>query len=164
MAYLPTNLGSFVGFHVGKYASPIEHLGDDRFLDGFLEFLKKIRSEVERLHVMSFFTIWMFPKNSGFFPPNHPLNNRVFHYKPSILGYPYFWKHPYFHISWDSRNKKTHPILEKICTANLIILRPISLNEVPQGNMHSLTCYLLNLTFLQELKNVHGNYQVASLV
>ena len=21
--------------------------------------------------------------------------NRVFHYKPSILGYPYFWKHPY---------------------------------------------------------------------
>ena len=27
--------------------------------------------------------------------------NRVFHYKPSILGYPYFWKHPfsfYVHI------------------------------------------------------------------
>ena len=21
--------------------------------------------------------------------------NRVFHYKPSMLGYPYFWKHPY---------------------------------------------------------------------
>ena len=21
--------------------------------------------------------------------------NRVFRYKPSILGYPYFWKHPY---------------------------------------------------------------------
>ena len=21
--------------------------------------------------------------------------NRVFHYKPSILGYPYFWTHPY---------------------------------------------------------------------
>ena len=21
--------------------------------------------------------------------------NRAFHYKPSILGYPYFWKHPY---------------------------------------------------------------------
>ena len=28
-------------------------------------------------------------------PPNHPLKNRVFHYKPSILGYPYFWKHPH---------------------------------------------------------------------
>ena len=28
--------------------------------------------------------------------------NRVFHYKPSILGYPYFWKHPfslYVHIN-----------------------------------------------------------------
>ena len=25
--------------------------------------------------------------------------NRVFRYKPSILGYPYFWKHPYnFHV------------------------------------------------------------------
>ena len=24
--------------------------------------------------------------------------NRVFHYKPSILGYPFFWKHPYIHI------------------------------------------------------------------
>ena len=22
---------------------------------------------------------------------------KVFHYKPSILGYPYFWKHPYTH-------------------------------------------------------------------
>ena len=28
-------------------------------------------------------------------PPNHPLKNRVFHYKSSILGYHYFWKHPY---------------------------------------------------------------------
>ena len=23
---------------------------------------------------------------------------RVFHYKPSILGYPYFWKHPYINV------------------------------------------------------------------
>ena len=36
------------------------------------------------------------PKNRGeTYPPNHPMFNRVFHYKPSILGYPYFWKHPY---------------------------------------------------------------------
>ena len=34
---------------------------------------------------------WMFPKIVV--PPNHP-SNRVFHYKPFILGYPYFWKHP----------------------------------------------------------------------
>ena len=32
-------------------------------------------------------------KNSG--TPQIINFNRVFHYKPSILGYPYFWKHPY---------------------------------------------------------------------
>ena len=36
--------------------------------------------------------IWVFPKIMV--PPNHPFN-RVFHYGPSILGYPYFWKHPF---------------------------------------------------------------------
>ena len=34
---------------------------------------------------------WMFPKIGV--PPNNPFN-RAFNYKPSILGYPYFWKHP----------------------------------------------------------------------
>ena len=29
------------------------------------------------------------------FPPKSSHFNRVFHYKPSILGYPYFRKHPY---------------------------------------------------------------------
>ena len=37
--------------------------------------------------------IWMFPKIAGF-PPKSSNFNRVFQYKPSILGYPYFWKHP----------------------------------------------------------------------
>ena len=32
-------------------------------------------------------------KNSGTLEIIH--FNRVFHYKPSNLGYPYFWKHPY---------------------------------------------------------------------
>ena len=36
--------------------------------------------------------IWVFP--TIMVPPNHPFD-RVFHYKPSILGYPYFWKHPF---------------------------------------------------------------------
>ena len=34
-------------------------------------------------------------KNSGTVPPSRPFYTSVFHYKPSILGYPYFWKHPY---------------------------------------------------------------------
>ena len=33
--------------------------------------------------------------------------NRVFHYKPSILGYHYFWKHPY----GDGINRLSWPIL-----------------------------------------------------
>ena len=32
-------------------------------------------------------------ENSG--TPKSSIFNRVFHSKPSILGYPYFWKHPY---------------------------------------------------------------------
>ena len=37
-------------------------------------------------------------ENSGFYP--QIINfNRVFHYKPSILGYPYFWKHPFTDVS-----------------------------------------------------------------
>ena len=31
-------------------------------------------------------------ENSG--TSNSSIFNRVFHYKPSVLGYPYFWKHP----------------------------------------------------------------------
>ena len=35
--------------------------------------------------------MWVFPKIMV--SPNHPFY-WVFHYKSSILGYPYFWKHP----------------------------------------------------------------------
>ena len=45
----------------------------------------------------------MFPKIMGF-PPKSSIFNRVFHYKPSILRYPYFWKHPhlcfFLKMSW----------------------------------------------------------------
>ena len=46
-------------------------------------------------------------KNMGK-PPNHPFVHRVFHYKPSILGYQYFWKHP------NKRLKKTHDNLQSM--------------------------------------------------
>ena len=38
------------------------------------------------------------PTKIGGFPPKSSISigfSWVFHYKPSILGYPYFWKHPY---------------------------------------------------------------------
>ena len=40
-----------------------------------------------------FFNMWVFPK---IMVPQIIHFNRVFHYKPSILGYLYFWKHPCF--------------------------------------------------------------------
>ena len=41
--------------------------------------------------------IWMFPK-IGY--PQIIHLNRVFHKKQSILGYPYFWRHPYWYLQW----------------------------------------------------------------
>ena len=38
--------------------------------------------------------IWMFPKIVV--SPNHPFVNRVFHYKPSSLGNPYFLETPIY--------------------------------------------------------------------
>ena len=37
--------------------------------------------------------IWMFPKIVV--PPKHPFYLGLPLFSPSILGYPYFWKHPY---------------------------------------------------------------------
>ena len=39
--------------------------------------------------------IWVFPKIGVLYPQIIHFN-RVFHYKPSILGYHYFWKHPFY--------------------------------------------------------------------
>ena len=46
--------------------------------------------------VMVINVIWVFPK-IGHPPIIHAY--RLFHYKPSILGYPYCWKHPYLETS-----------------------------------------------------------------
>ena len=50
----------------------------------------------ESVYIYIYIYIWVFPKIMV--PPNHPFN-WVFHSKPSILGYPYFWKHPYIHTN-----------------------------------------------------------------
>ena len=49
--------------------------------------------------------IWVFPK---IVVPQIIHFNRVFHYKPSILGYPYFWKHL-------CMNLEDHPSLPRTC-------------------------------------------------
>ena len=47
-------------------------------------------------------------ENRGF-PPKSSNFNRVVHYKPSILGYPYFWKHPYIIYPQKAPNPCSRP-------------------------------------------------------
>ena len=58
---------------------------------------------------------WMFPKIVV--PPNHPMFNRVFHYKSSILEHLYFWKHPYH----DHLIAKTPRFLSAFCLPGLSV-------------------------------------------
>ena len=44
-------------------------------------------------------------ENSG--TPKSSIFYRVFHYKPSILGYPYFWKHPSLNLFQRLVHKET---------------------------------------------------------
>ena len=57
--------------------------------------------------------IWVFPKIVGF-PSKSSILMEVFHYKPSILGYPYFWKHPSHNptFAWKLWGCLTPPLLE----------------------------------------------------
>ena len=41
--------------------------------------------------------------------------NRVSHYQPSILGYPYFWKHPNTRIKYKISSPKHHNFLQADC-------------------------------------------------
>ena len=57
---------------------------------------------------LAYSLIWVFPKNRGVFPPNHPLKNRDFHYKPSILGvFPLFSETPIYVSFWWKRSTRT---------------------------------------------------------
>ena len=63
-------------------------------LVGYFELCLQQPEGLSRRWKATFFwekTKWMFPKIGN--PPIIHFN-WVFHYKPSILGYPYFWKHP----------------------------------------------------------------------
>ena len=75
------------------------------------EINEKMRSEKFHVSYVIDMYIWMFPKIVV--PPNHPILigfSMVFHYKPSILGYHFFWKHPYVYIyppGWGKRKSST---------------------------------------------------------
>ena len=57
---------------------------------------------------------WVFPKIGV--PPNHPLKNKVFHYKPSILGYHHFWKHPH----WGFPSQTCFPLRTRGCRVEIL--------------------------------------------
>ena len=52
--------------------------------------------------------IWVIPKIGMVLPPKLSILigfSWLFHYKPSILGQPYFWKHPYVRINYARKNR-----------------------------------------------------------
>ena len=63
--------------------------------------------------------------------------NRDFHYKSSILGYPYFWKHPYD----TNPNKKT-----SLWTKSLKIAKNIRIKfEFPPKKKGPIKCQALSV-------------------
>ena len=84
--------------------------------------------------------------------------NRVFHYKPSILGYPYFWKHPYHFTLHAGISKPGKPKLSKFW----------QIHTGTQVNSNDGTCHLRlkaqNVCLLVELvgKGDFGVYNLLS--
>ena len=63
-------------------------------------------------------------KNRGNYPQIIHFN-RVFPYKPSIFGYPYFWKHPYVDISSSCQLRPTPmPRSETVAVLDASLTRP----------------------------------------
>ena len=61
----------------------------------YLSYFARV-SEICGCMLYLYICIWVFPKMIWY--PQIIHFNRVFHYTPSILGYPYSWKHPYIYI------------------------------------------------------------------
>ncbi len=80
----------FLVLGIGTLRDKKNQLSSCRLLDVIQ--LQSPNRHLQRL-VISNLNMWVFPQ-IGVGPPNHPFVHRVFHYKPSILGYHYFWKHP----------------------------------------------------------------------
>ena len=73
---------------------------------GILELSMELTRCPGVLMKLFFFTPFFSKRYGGFLKWWYPQIihfNRVFHYKPSILGYPYFWKHPYQKSKTDTR-------------------------------------------------------------
>ena len=72
-----------------------------RFSARLLKYPKKNpnKNQVGKLNIVMYIYIYIHLGVSEIFgTPKSSHFNRDFHYKPYILGYPYFWKPPYTHI------------------------------------------------------------------
>ena len=83
-------MGDFSSKKVAKFSTV-----QVKELDAFMQ-----QFEVRTLGGIKMGPILDVSENSGFSPQIIHFK-RVFHYKPSILGYPYFWKHPF----WEGSNQ-----------------------------------------------------------
>ena len=91
------------------------HEGEMFFHDLFQQVMLKI------VHVEFHVGIWVFPKIMGKTPQIIHFNRVFIIYKPSIWGYPYFWKHPYVFV-WchhDILFWPSIPIFRNLRTGNL---------------------------------------------
>ena len=98
-------------------------------------------------------SIWVFPKIM--IPPNHPiLIGFSINYKPSILGYPYFWKHPYnpnlgvfsnFSFNFHPLQIGNDPIWRAYCSDGL---KPSAGNTRPFVNQHGTPRWLRRNVYL----------------
>ena len=71
------------------------------------------------------YIIWVFPKIGV---PQIIHFNRDVHYKPSILGYHYFWKHPYYNQFWQSY---IHIVLASFCGSSQHQTAQLTKNQPP---------------------------------
>ena len=73
-------------------------------------------------------------ENSG--TPKSSHSNRVFYYKPSILGFPYFWKHPYKCIFKVGYRCRINPLNTgfSLDALKILILEVILFNHYPLIN------------------------------
>ena len=71
------------------------------------------------------YIIWVFRKIGV---PQIIHFNRDFHYKPSILGYHYFWKHPYYNQCWQSY---IHIVLASFCGSSQHQTAQLTKNQPP---------------------------------
>ena len=64
---------------------------------------------------------WVSPQISHF--------SRVFHYKPSMLGYPYFWKHPYLLVK--KKDKHLIPTSQRLMSRSSYLSKCLGSRSSP---------------------------------